>query len=242
MRVPGRLAAVMLFAGISLLALVVSGLLDWVASSLFLVLEFLAGFLRRLFGMRPAQGRRARARPEIRLPLHASLRQKRPGSRGLSSRKRSEPGDGTMPAPAALGPEVRVLLPIGGDDPGLIEFALAECRSRKGELIVLLLRVFAVTPMGPNPLPGLDEDLEARTLFEALARRAEEAGVPLRILYEVTNDRTTSIIEAARRSEADVLLIHSTRRGRLWKALAGDMTQAILSRLPERVSLMIHAS
>src|SRR5262249_30738837 len=50
MRVPGRFSAVALFAGVSLLALVVFGLLDWVSSSLFLLLECLVQCLRRVFG------------------------------------------------------------------------------------------------------------------------------------------------------------------------------------------------
>ena len=62
---PKRLLAVLLFAALSLLALASSGLLDWIASSLFLVLEFLAGFLRRVFGLR-IPGRPLLARPRAR--------------------------------------------------------------------------------------------------------------------------------------------------------------------------------
>ena len=40
---------------------------------------------------------------------------------------------------------------------------------------------------------------------------------------------------------ADLLLLGTTRRGTLWKAMKGDVIQAVAEQLPERIGLLIHA-
>jgi nucleotide-binding universal stress UspA family protein len=136
----------------------------------------------------------------------------------------------------------RVLVPLGGDRPGLVAFALDECRSRHAELLLLFLRPLAITPMGPNSLPILAEDEPARALFERVGTQAREAGVPLRTLYRVTHDLPTTILEAARAHEADVVVMEATRRNLLLRTLRGDEIQAIMSHLPDRVSLVLHTA
>ncbi|MCA1685677.1 MAG: universal stress protein [Planctomycetia bacterium] len=241
MRSSQRLLAVLLFAAVSLLALASSGLLDWITSSLFLILEFLAEFLRRVFGLRrshrPPAHDRTPARHRTALGFHRPRRLAH--RKGSAVRKRPGSDDGPSPEPE---PKVRVLLPLTADHPGMIAFGLAECRVRKAELLFLFLRPLAVMPMGPNPLPTLTEDSAARALFERVVGEAQEAGVTIRTLYEVTHDRTASILEVARNHQADVLLMRAARRNRFWNALAGDTTQSILGHLPEHVSLVVHAA
>jgi nucleotide-binding universal stress UspA family protein len=40
---------------------------------------------------------------------------------------------------------------------------------------------------------------------------------------------------------ADLLLLGTTRRGTLWRAMKGDVIQAVAEQLPESVGLLIHA-
>jgi nucleotide-binding universal stress UspA family protein len=134
-----------------------------------------------------------------------------------------------------------VLVPLGADRPELIAFALEECLGRQGELLLLFLRPLAVMPMGPNPLPGLDEDLQARDLFARVGEQAREAGVPLRTLYEVTRDQPATILDVARANEADVLIMEAARRNLLWRILMQDAVQTILWHLPRHVNVLIHA-
>ncbi len=234
MRSSQRLLAVLLFAAVSLLALACSGMMDWITSSLFLILEFLAEFLRRLFGVRTP--------PRTHPSTHAHLPVKRRSRktlhrRGLSTRNRSPVHDEPV-----LTPRARVLLPLSADQPELIEFALEECQARKAELLVLFLRPLAVLPMGPHPLPVLAEDSLALAVLERLSREAIELGVPLQTFYRVTADRPSTLIEVARNHQADVVVMQAAKRSWLGNLFACDMTRAVLSHLPEHVSLIVHAA
>ena len=71
------------------------------------------------------------------------------------------------------------MLPLSGDQPDLVAFALEECRIRQAEMLVLFLRPIAVIPMGPNPFPGLSEDDEAKATFDRVGSEADRVGVPI---------------------------------------------------------------
>jgi nucleotide-binding universal stress UspA family protein len=126
-------------------------------------------------------------------------------------------------------------------NPRLIDFALKECKNRQAELDILFIRHLAVTPMGPTAPPKLDEDEQAVELFDRLRTMAKEAGVPLRLLYGVARDIPDAILDMAVTHGADLLLLGTTRRGALWKAMKGDVIQAVAEQLPESVGLLIHA-
>ncbi len=240
MRVSPRILAVLLFVGVGMLALVVAGLLDWIVGVLFLAMEFLGEVLRNVFRRRkdrrraPSRHRLAPAGPsrDVRVARRFARR------RGRPRRKRA-----ADPAPPTV-PEARLklLVPVTGDDPDLLGFALEECRTRRAELILLFLRPMAVIPMGPNRLPGLSEDDEAKALFERVEREADRAGVPMRGLYETTDDRAATIGEVARSSGADVVLVASSRGNRISRLLSRDLGPTLVRLLPDRSSLLIHAS
>jgi amino acid transporter/nucleotide-binding universal stress UspA family protein len=145
-----------------------------------------------------------------------------------------------MIQPGAYTPRARVMVPTQGN-PRLIEFAIQECKLRQAELQLLFLRHLAVTPMGPSAIPTLAEDTEAQELFERVRAQAKEAGVPLRLLYGVARDIPDAILDMTVTHGADILLLGTTRRGTLWKAMKGDVIQAVAEQLPERVALLIHA-
>jgi amino acid transporter len=137
-------------------------------------------------------------------------------------------------------PKERIMVATTGNQ-RLIEFAIKECKNRQAELDLLFIRHLAVTPMGPTAPPSLSEDSTALDLFERLRTQAQEAGVPLRLLYGVARDIPEAILDMAVTHGADLLLLGTTRRGTLWKAMKGDVIQAVAEQLPERIGLLIHA-
>jgi nucleotide-binding universal stress UspA family protein len=241
-----RLAAALLLAAVGLVALFVSGLLDWITSILFLILELLAGSLHTLTRHR----RRTRHRhapfrgghPTIAATAARDRHRRFPRRKVFPRRRRdsAETDDGSQAA-APAAPSARVLVPVTSERPGLIAFALDECQNRNAELLVLILRPLAVVPMGPLSLPGLTEDAQAGALLEVIEAEARDAGVPFRSLYAVTRDMPGTILEVARTHKADVVVMEATRRNLLWRALLGDEIRAVLMHLPEHVNLLIHS-
>ncbi len=137
-------------------------------------------------------------------------------------------------------PKERIMVATTGN-PRLIDFALKECKNRQAELDILFIRHLAVTPMGPTAPPSLAEDDDALGLFDRLRQQSADTGVPLRLLYGVARDIPEAILDMAVTHGADLLLLGTTRRGTLWKAMKGDVIQAVAEQLPERIGLLIHA-
>ncbi len=140
----------------------------------------------------------------------------------------------------AYKPKERIMVATQGN-PKLLAFALKECVNRKAELLLLYVRHIAVTPMGPVEIPRLEEDPAAQALFDQVKQQAEEAGVPLRLLYGSGRDIPDAILDMAVTHGADLLLLGATRRGALWKVMKGDVIQRVAQHLPESVGLLIHA-
>jgi nucleotide-binding universal stress UspA family protein len=145
-----------------------------------------------------------------------------------------------MMQPGGYTAKERIMVATQGN-PRLLDFAIKECLNRHAELAVLFIRHLAVTPMGPAAPPKLDEDEQALALFDQLRTRAKEVGVPLRLLYGVARDIPDAILDMALTHGADLLLLGTTRRGTLWRAMKGDVIQAVAEQLPESVGLLIHA-
>lgn len=152
----------------------------------------------------------------------------------------AEPAPPKMMLAGAYKPKSRIMVATQGN-PRLIDFAFSECQSRQSELLLLFIRHVAFTPMGPVEIPSLAEDPQALELFERLRERSRETGVPLRLLYGVARDVPEAILDMAVTHGADMLLLGSTRRGSLWKAMKGDVIQGVAEQLPESVGLLIHA-
>jgi amino acid transporter/nucleotide-binding universal stress UspA family protein len=152
----------------------------------------------------------------------------------------AEPPKPLMLLPGSYTPHERVMVATQGN-PRLIDFALRECKSRQAEFQLLFIRHLAVTPMGPAPIPTLAEDEPARQLFDTIRQKAHDAGVPVRLLYGVARDIPDAILDMAVTHGADTLVLGATRRGALWKAMKGDVIQAIAEQLPEGIDLLIHA-
>ena len=145
-----------------------------------------------------------------------------------------------MLQPGAYTPKFRIMVPTQGN-PRLIDFAIGECKTRQAELQILFVRLLTVTPMGPIAIPTFAEDDDAQALFERVQTLAHDNGIPLRFLYAVSGDIPDAILDMAVTHGADLLLMGITRRGTLWKAMKGDIIQAVAEHLPEQVGLLIHA-
>jgi nucleotide-binding universal stress UspA family protein len=244
MRVPSRLIAVVSFVVVGMLALVLAGMLDWIVGVLFLSMEFLGQFVRSVFR------RRRHRRHQPSRPRHASpiLHPRGENHRGCVRRRgrprRRHAGhlDDGEKAPTSSDQRLKILVPVTGDEADLLDFALEECRTRQAEMIVLFLRPMAVMPMGPNPLPGLSEDDQAKATFDRIGSESDRVGVPLRTIYATTADLPAAIGEFARDSKADVVILGSPRRVGFSRFLSRDPTPSILKLLPERASLTIRAS
>ena len=145
-----------------------------------------------------------------------------------------------MLLPGSYTPKFRIMVPTLGN-PRLLDFAFQECKVRQAELQLLYVKLLAVTPMGPVDIPTLAEDDHARALFDRLRERAKDEGVPLRLLYGVASDIPDAILDMTLTHGADLLLMGISRRGAMWKAMKGDVIQAVAELLPEQVGMMIYA-
>jgi hypothetical protein len=234
------LAVIVLLAASSLLTLKLMGLSQWVQAILVIGVELLLGALiHEILDARRRRASQHRHRPGHR-PGQSSHRRKQPSSH-------SNPGGsrGTVVDSAeTYVPRCRLLLPIRDDRPGLVDYALRECRSHRAELDFLFIRVMTVMPMGPvSPLTEADDD-EARDVIERARRRAEAAGVPFRALYAATHNPPATILEKATERDADLVLMSASGRGRrslVSKMLVRDDVRDVLRALPDHIGLLVHA-
>lgn len=145
------------------------------------------------------------------------------------------------PATAAKTPAKTRILVCTRGNPRLINYAIEQCRLSSGELFVLFVRHVAVPTIGLSGHADMSQDAEAVELFAAVKEQANEAGVPAYFLYSVAYDVAEAILEMAATYAVDTVLLGTTRRGMLWRAMKGDVIQQVAYELPERITLLVHA-
>ena len=139
-----------------------------------------------------------------------------------------------------VGPiKTRILVATRGN-PRLTKFAIEEARAHHGELLVLFVRHIAVTPFAPVKRMELADDPEAVEMFNDFRMQAEAARVPAYFIYSSAFDIAEAILETAATQAVDTLLLGTTRRGVLWRAMKGDVIQQVAAQLPERITLLVH--
>jgi nucleotide-binding universal stress UspA family protein len=84
-------------------------------------------------------------------------------------------------------------------------------------------------------------DPEAVELFSDIQTMADDAGVSVYFLYSVAYDVAEAILETAATFAVDTLLLGTTKRGMLWRAMKVDVMQEVAAQLPERITLLVHA-
>jgi nucleotide-binding universal stress UspA family protein len=95
--------------------------------------------------------------------------------------------------------------------------------------------------MGSVQRGDVSQDAEAVDLFVGIHDEAVQAGVPVHFLYSLAYDIGEAILETAATFAVDTLLLGTTRRGVLWRAMKGDVIQQIARYLPEPITLLVHA-
>jgi nucleotide-binding universal stress UspA family protein len=142
---------------------------------------------------------------------------------------------------APTGPIQKRILVATRGNPKLVAFAIEEARAHHGEIIVLFVRHIAVTAFAPVKALTLADDAEAVEMFSEFRRQAEAANVPAYFIYSSAFDIADAILETAATHAVDVLLLGTTQRGVLWRAMKGDVIQQVAAQLPERITLLVHA-
>ncbi len=135
--------------------------------------------------------------------------------------------------------QTRILVSTRGN-PRLMKFAIEEAKAHHGELLVLFVRHIAVAAFAPIKLMELAEDREAVAMFAEFRAAAEAANVPAYFLYSPAFDVADAILETAATHAVDTLLLGTTRRGVLWRAMKGDVIQQVATNLPDRITLLVH--
>ena len=180
MRAHPRLIALASFVVVGMVSLMVAGVLDWIVGILFLAMEFLGeGRPVRV----PDQERSSALAPRESATSAPRIRRRTPASAEVVEAKggRTDLGFARAATAPYPGPPSAATSPTCSSSPS------RKCRTRHAELILLFLRPLAVTPMGPNSLPGLAEDDEARETFDRVGSEADRAGIPWRT--PLRNDR-----------------------------------------------------
>ncbi len=134
----------------------------------------------------------------------------------------------------------RILVATRGNSK-LMAFAIDEARAHHGEILVLFVRHIAVQAFAPIKQMTLADDPEALEMFEEFRFKAEAAQVPAYFIYASAFDVAEAILETAATHAVDVLLLGTTQRGMMWRAMKGDVIQQVAAQLPERITLLVHA-
>ena len=77
-------------------------------------------------------------------------------------------------------------------------------------------------------------------MFAEFREQAEAANVPAYFIYSSAYDIADAILETAATHAVDMLLLGTTQRGVLWRAMKGDVIQQVAAHLPERITLLVH--
>lgn len=145
----------------------------------------------------------------------------------------------TRTAPA--GPIQKRILVATRGNAKLMNFAIEQAHALQGELIVLFVRHIAVTAFAPIKSMSLADDQEAMEMFAEFRSQAEAANVPAYFIYSPAFDVAEAILEIAATHAVDMLLLGTTQRGVLWRAMKGDVIQHVAAQLPDRITLLVHA-
>jgi len=135
--------------------------------------------------------------------------------------------------------KTRLLVATRGN-PRLTKFAIDEAKAHHGELLVMFVRHIAVAPFAPVQHMELADDPEAVAMFAEFRTQAEAARVPAYFIYSQAYDCADAILETAATHAVDTLLLGTTRRGVLWRAMKGDVIQQVAAHLPDRITLLVH--
>lgn len=123
----------------------------------------------------------------------------------------------------------------------LLDFAATYARQLGGILFVVYVRPFNVQFTAATKAVRLEEDTEARGVYEMAAAACLKAGVPMVPIYVVSADVAYSILDFTATYNAQALLMGVSRKGTVLRALQGDVITNVADNLPQDIPLLIHA-
>jgi amino acid transporter len=158
------------------------------------------------------------------------------------------PESGPTVAPGELGTaadrldmsKAKVLVASRGGQP-LISFAVKYARKFDAVLLVMFVRQVNVIGMGGSPDVSIEEDAEARQVFQRAADACRTARVQMVPIYVVSPEVAYAILDQAATFNVESVLMGVSRQGTLLKALRGDVLATVADHLPEDIPLLIHA-
>jgi nucleotide-binding universal stress UspA family protein len=158
---------------------------------------------------------------------------------GLQNKIPAEAPAGKIEWTPAVPPK-HIVVATPGRSP-VFRFALAEAKSRNAELHVLFVRHLAVPVLGTPNTPDVDVDPKARRFFELVSKEAEAAGVTVHCSYVLARNIAKAVVDFAVSRSADALILPTPQRGRVWRAMKGDVPRNVARRLPKNIRLLMHA-
>jgi nucleotide-binding universal stress UspA family protein len=123
----------------------------------------------------------------------------------------------------------------------VFRYALAAAKSRNAELHVLFVRHVAVPVLGTPSKPDVDVDPQARQFFEIVFKEAEAAGITVHCSYFLARNIAKAVVDFAVSHGADAVILPTSQRGRVWRAMKGNVGRNVARRLPKNIQLLIHA-
>jgi len=146
---------------------------------------------------------------------------------------------GTPPEQLDMG-KAHVMVAARGSQ-RLLDFAATYAKQLDGILFVIFVRQLNVAfSMGATG-PSLEEDREARGVFEMAAKACKANNVAMVPIYVVSNDVAYSILDFAATYDVKALLMGVSRKGAVMRALQGDVLTNVADNLPPDIPLLIHA-
>ncbi len=140
----------------------------------------------------------------------------------------------------------RLLVATRGGNPKLMKFATSYAKDKGAALFVLFVREVALTfrerggKVGSEDMT-LDNDPEAKKIFEDAQKIADDKGVPMVPIYVVHDSPSEMILDNAATMGVDAVLMGVSQRSAVWNMLRGDVLQEVIRFLPQNIPLLIHA-
>lgn len=140
----------------------------------------------------------------------------------------------------------RILVATRGGNPKLMKFAAGYAKDKGAAIFLLYVREVALTFRERGGKVGTEEmtlenDPEARRIFDEARKIADDNGVPMVPIYMVHDSTAEMILDNAATMGVDAVLMGVSQRGALWNMLRGDILQEVIRFLPQNIPLLIHA-
>ncbi|MBI3195397.1 MAG: universal stress protein, partial [Ignavibacteriae bacterium] len=144
-------------------------------------------------------------------------------------------GIGNMNGSASF--ESRMMVAIKNRGEHLLRQACHEAKLRNSFLFILSIKEISIVGFLPQKI-----QTDAFPTFEWIKEICGEYGVPFKVITIISNEVGYSISEHAAMFGVERLLLGTTKRKLMEKALRGDVIREVSGLLPEEIQLVIYRS